>query len=306
VRAVFTHQGRPCAELLLKTAVDAIGFYRERFGLYPHRSLSIVPGMDYPAGGYPPATALAVVHGQQRMAERPEDFWRWIIAHEIGHMYWGNYVMAEGADSLSWLMIGMGLHADQDYRRARGIVGAGTLETNYANGVEEGRDTTIDVTAEQEYAIHWDFNNIVEHGKSIAMLNALESVIGHEDFNTLYRRCLREYAGKGLGWREFERIAELQSGQQLGWFFEAWVRSSGAVFYRVAAKDCASAAARARSIALYGLSGLGRCACPSRSRPASRMALNSALPPNAWPTWTRCTFAPKRSYAKPSSNRITR
>jgi hypothetical protein len=46
VRAVFTHQGRPCAELLLKTAVDAIGFYRERFGLYPHRSLSIVPGIE--------------------------------------------------------------------------------------------------------------------------------------------------------------------------------------------------------------------------------------------------------------------
>jgi hypothetical protein len=241
VRAVFTSQGRPCAELLLKTAVDVIGFYRTRFGFYPHKSLSIVPGMDYPAGGYPPATALVVVHGQHRMAERPEAFWRWITAHEIGHMYWGDYVLAQGADSLNWLMIGMGIHADQEYRRARGIVGAGALESNYANGVQQGRDTTMDVTREQESAIKWDFNNTVEHGKSIAMLNALESVVGRETFDAVYRRVLHDYAGKRLGWREFQRIAEIQSGQDLDWFFESWIRSSGSVFYRVADQDCAPA-----------------------------------------------------------------
>jgi hypothetical protein len=242
VRAVFTAAGRPCAELLLKTAVDAIGFYRERFGVYPHRSLSIVPGMDYPAGGYPAATALAVIHGQHRMPEKPEVFWRWIMAHEIGHMYWSEYVLAQGEEPLNWLMIGMGLHADQEYRRARSIVGAGNLQANYVGGVRKGIDTTMDVTDEQESAIQWDFNNIVEHGKSIAMLNALESVLGHETFDAVYRRCLREYAGKQLGWREFQRVAEVQSGQDLDWLLESWVRSSGSVFYQVAAKNCAAAA----------------------------------------------------------------
>jgi len=97
VRAVFTKKGRPCAELLLKTPVDVIAFYRERFGVYPQLSRAIVPGMDYPAGGYPPASGLVVVHGQHRMAERPEAFWRWITAHEIGHMYWGDLVLAQGS-----------------------------------------------------------------------------------------------------------------------------------------------------------------------------------------------------------------
>jgi len=241
VRAVFTPKGRPCAELLLKTAVDAIGFYRERFGFYPHRSLSIVPGMDYPAGGYPAATALVVIHGQHRMAERPEAFWRWITAHEIGHMYWGDYVLAQGADSLNWLMVGMGIHADQEYRHARGILAAGNLASNYVDGVKKGYDTTMDVTSEQEAAIKWDFNNTVEHGKSIAMVNALESAIGQPAFAALYLRALREYAGKQLGWREFQRIAELQTGEDLEWFFEPWVRSSGSVFYGVAGKECVSA-----------------------------------------------------------------
>ncbi len=239
VRAVFTKQGRPCAELLLKTAVDVIGFYRERFRVYPHRSLAIVPGMDYPAGGYPAASGLVVVHGQQRMAEKPEAFWRWITAHEIGHMYWGDHVLAQGSDSLSWLMIGLGIHADGAYRRARGIANpAGMLRASYVSGVMQGYDTTMDITEEQESAIQWDFNNTVTHGKSAAFLDALESVIGTETFERLYRRCLNEYAGKQLGWREFQRIAQIESGQDLDWFFEEWARSSDSAAYSVAGKEC--------------------------------------------------------------------
>jgi tetratricopeptide (TPR) repeat protein len=241
VQAVFTREGRPCAESLLKTAVDVIGLYRERFGFYPQCSLAIVPGMDYPAGGYPPASALVVIHGQHRRAERPEAFWRWITAHEVGHMYWGDHVLAQGPDSLSWLMIGLGIHADREYRRARGITEAGVLESNYASGVQQGRDTTMDLTKEQEAAIQWDFNNVVEHGKSAALLNALESVIGVETFRSLYLRCLKEYAGRQLGWRDFQRAAERESGQDLGWFFEQWVRSSDSAAYRIAGKECSTA-----------------------------------------------------------------
>jgi hypothetical protein len=242
VRAVFTPQGRRCAELLLETAVDAIAFYGERFGMYPHSSLSIVPGMDSTAGGYPAATALVVVHGQHRFAERPEAFWRWITAHEIGHMYWGDYVLAQGPDSLSWLLIGLGIRADQDYRRARNITGAGNLEATYRNGVLQGRDTTMDVTREQESAIRWDFNNIVEHGKSIAMLNALESVVGRKTFDAAYLQVLADYAGRRLGWRDLQRAVESATSMDLDWFFESWVRSSDSVFYRVTSKEAAPGA----------------------------------------------------------------
>ena len=34
VHAAFTAKGRPCAELLVKTAADVIGFYRQQFGFY--------------------------------------------------------------------------------------------------------------------------------------------------------------------------------------------------------------------------------------------------------------------------------
>jgi aminopeptidase N len=225
--------------LLLKTALDVIAFYRQQFGFYPQRSLSIVPGADYPAGGYPAATGLAVIHGQERLSERPEAFWRWITAHEIGHMYWSNYVVGQGSEPLTWLMIGLGIHADREYRRARGIKdGVGALEQNYISGVKQGLDTTMDVSEEQMAKIQWDFNNTVEHGKSTAMLNALESVVGTGTFSRIYRRCLKDYAGEQLGWREFQRVSEMESGQDLDWFFEEWVRSSGSANYRVKGQEC--------------------------------------------------------------------
>jgi len=242
VRAVFTPKGSRCAQILLKTAVDAIGFYQGRFGFYPHNSLTIIPGSDAPVGGYPIATAMVAIHGQERFGERSEAWWQWITAHEIGHMYWSEHILAQGPDSLDWLMVGLGIYADREYRRSRGITDAGELWKTYVSGVGKGYDTTLDVTPEQLSRIKWDFNNVVLHGKSSAALNALESVIGAKTFDTVYQRCLRDYAGKPLGWREFQRVVESESGQNLEWFFEQWVRSSAYVDYKTSGQECGRAA----------------------------------------------------------------
>ena len=119
VCSLFTSEGRRCAELLMETAVDVIGFYQSQFGFYPHPFLSIVPGMDRPAGGFPFATGIVSIHGQERLDERSEDFWRWITAHEIGHQYWGEHVLE--ADFPGWLWIALGIWMDREYARERGL-----------------------------------------------------------------------------------------------------------------------------------------------------------------------------------------
>jgi hypothetical protein len=238
VTAVHTAAGAKCAHLLLQTAVDVIGFYRQRFGFYPQRSLTIIPGMDYPAGGYPVATAMVAIHGQEQMEKKPEDHFRWITAHEIGHMYWSQYVLAQGADDLDWLMIGLGIHADREYRRARGILAPiGNLPSRYVSGMKEGLDTTMDLTSEQEELVDWDFNNVVQHGKSSAMMDALESTIGAPAFDRAYRRGLREFYGRRMSWRDFEKICEEESGEDLGWFFESWARSNEYAFYQITRRE---------------------------------------------------------------------
>jgi hypothetical protein len=235
VTVIHTAAGARCAQLLLKTAVEAIDFYRGRFGFYPHRSLTIIPVSDYPAGGYPVATAMVAIHGEEQMEKKPEAHFRWITAHEIGHMYWSQHVMAEGQDDLDWLMIGLGIFADREYRRAhRNTDPVGNLPENYVGGMKDGIDTTMDLTPEQKELFEADYNNIIEHGKSSAMMDALESTIGVDVFDRVYRRCLREFHGRRLSWHDFEKVSEEESGEDLGWFFVSWVRSNEYTSYLVA------------------------------------------------------------------------
>ncbi len=227
-----------CAELLADTAADVIGFYRERFGFYPYRSLSIVPGMDRPAGGYPLATSIAVIHGMGRMAEKPELHWRWITAHEIGHQYWGRYVMEK--DDPGWLWIGLGIYMDREYCRARNL---GTekhreLVARYIEGVRQGLDTTVSRSQEERAQIKFDFNNVVIHGKGFAIISALDCLLGRDTFRRAHAQCLRELAGRRMGLAEFQAICEQESSQDLGWFFDQWVNSDKYLAYEIAAQDC--------------------------------------------------------------------
>jgi hypothetical protein len=238
ILCVYRPEDRRCAELLIDTAEDAIRFYRERFGFYPYRSLSIVPGMDRPAGGYPLATSIAVIHGMGRMQEMPEVHWRWIVAHEIAHQYWGRHVLEK--DDPGWLWIGLGICMDREYCRARNL---GTekhrgLLARYIEGVGAGLDTTVSRSLEEQSQIQFDFNNVVIHGKGFGIISALDCLLGKETFQHVYRQCLKEYGGRRMGLSEFRAVCEKETGQDLGWFFDQWVNSDRVLGYAVAGQKC--------------------------------------------------------------------
>lgn len=238
VRCLYRPEDRKCAELLQETAVDVINFYRERFGFYPYRILTILPGMDRPAGGYPAATSIIVIHGMGRMEEKPELHWRWITAHEIGHQYWSRHVMEK--DDPGWLWIGLGFYNDREYCRARGLGNQKHQEVmaRYIEGVRIGLDTTVSRSPKERSKIKFDFDNIVIHGKGYSIISALDCVLGEALFDRICRRCLKEFAGRRLGLHEFRAVCEQESGQELGWFFEQWVKSNKYLSYKIASKKC--------------------------------------------------------------------
>ncbi len=238
VRCLYSEKAEPCAQLILHTAVDVITFYRQFLGLFPYKILNIVPGADKPMGGYNAATSISVIHGEERMSEKPEIHWQWITAHEIGHMYWGEYVMEK--DSPGWLWIGLGIYGDREYIRARGL----SLEMHrglmnrYIEGVRNHLNTTVAITPDQLNDIDFDFNNIVTHGKGFSIISALANHLGSETFNRIYLRCLKDYGGKRLGAEEFQSICEAESGENLNWFFDAWLHSNQFLSYQVTSQHC--------------------------------------------------------------------
>lgn len=238
VRCFHKAEDAGCAKLLEETAVDVIGFYRDWLDFYPYRTLNIIPGMDQPAGGYPAATNIVVIHGMSRMGERPELHWRWITAHEVAHQYWGEHVLEK--DDPGWLWIGLGIYVDREYCRARDLGNQKHRElmARYIEGVRQELDTTINRSQEERSEIKFDFNNVVIHGKGFAVISALDCLLGEELFGRIHRRCLKEFAGCRLGVAEFRAFCEQESGRDLGWFFDQWVNSNKYLSYEIASQKC--------------------------------------------------------------------
>lgn len=231
VRVLHTEKGEKVAAVALETARKAIHFYKEYTGFYPHEFLSIIPGGSAPWGGYPFNPGVVVIHGMDVYEKARPEHWQWITAHEIGHQYWGEHVLEK--DYPDWIWIAMGIHLDREfwhsigssYDRHKGLI------NTYHLGLQQKFDTTIDISIPAYEEITFDHNNIIQHGKGFVVISALDSVLGKETFKRVVRRCLQEYKGKLFGYRDLWRVCEEESGENLRWFFDQWVRTDAILFY---------------------------------------------------------------------------
>ncbi len=238
ITTLFTAKGAKCAAICMDTAVDVVKFYKEWLGFYPFRFLFIIPGGKGRWGGYPFATGIVVIHGQETFKEGESLLhWQRITAHEIGHEYWGEWIL--DPDKPKWLWIGMGIFADTEYLIARKInpEQRASWMGNYINGVPMYYDTTVDIPPDRLSKIKYDYNNIVVHSKCFGIISALDVVLGREAFERIYKKCLRVYGGRRLSWTEFQRFCEKETGQNLRWFFDQWVRSNKYLCYKIESEE---------------------------------------------------------------------
>jgi len=238
ITSIFTEKGAKAAAICLETAADAIRFYKSWLGFYPFPFLTIIPGGSGRWGGYPVATGIVAIHGLETYVdgESPQH-WQHITSHEIGHEYWSEWVLDSGDAASLW--IAAGIFADTDYMMVRGYDPnrRASWMGNYVNAIPMYFDTTLDVAPGQANKVLFDRNNTVIHSKGPAVIFALDSVLGRDAFLRVYKRCLHEYGGKILDWRGLQNVCEMESGQDLKWFFDAWLRSNAYLCYAVETKD---------------------------------------------------------------------
>ncbi len=226
VRVLYPENGEKVAKLALNTAKEVIPYYIDLMGFYPYTFLNVIPGGDGVWGGYPFATGIVVIHGMQLYDQGSTRHWRWITAHEIGHEYWGEYVL--DGDDVPFLWIALGIYADWKFSQYIGL--SDWKHRNWADyylsGVKKGYNTTMDIRAEEEASFDFDRNNYVQHAKGFSFVSALETVMGKETFQKAYNATLKKFGGKRLTNREFQKECESASGENLSWFFNAWLRSN--------------------------------------------------------------------------------
>ena len=137
-------------------------------------------------------------------------------------------------------MIGLGIYMDREYTRYKGFASdkhLGLMD-RFIDGVRSGVDTRADVNSDYLDDIGFDFNNIVIHGKGYSIISALNCYLGDQLFARIHSRCQQDFAGRRMGGYDFQRICEQESGQNLDWFFDQWVRSSRFPAYEITSQEC--------------------------------------------------------------------
>jgi len=233
IRSFYFEDDAKWGHKLLEIAADVLTFYRETIGFYPQPVLSILPGYSQPYGGYPVAPNVVTVH--RGLDQKPEDFARWITAHEIGHEYWGFGYILEDQRYPRWLGLSMGIYTDRLYSRARGLDPAlhEDFRLRYLGGALAGVDTTIMQEVETLREAGFDWNNVIAHGKSFAVLEMLENTLGEQAFLQVFRETLRRYKGRLVTLEAFQGLCEEIAGQDLAWFFHQWYETDAALDYRI-------------------------------------------------------------------------
>ncbi|RLE79101.1 MAG: hypothetical protein DRJ51_08430 [Thermoprotei archaeon] len=242
IRSYYIPETEKWCRVLLDNACDAIAFYCEEFGFYPHEILNIIPGFKEYTGGFPLATNVIAIHDLDKLGEKALEYSKWIIAHEIGHMYWGHYVLS--SEALDWLMIGLGIYMDRQYSEARGLSlkrykrdEKWSFIERYLEGLRKGYDTTIMQPLEKLVRTGFDWNNIIIHGKGYAIISMLELLLGKETFRRIHDEGLRRYAYKDMRSEDFKKLCEEVSGEDLDWFFYQWLYTNRFLSYKISQEE---------------------------------------------------------------------
>ena len=239
IQSYFQPEDEHWGKRLSAIASEVIAFYSRKFGFYPYKKLCIVPGSPTEDGGYATPNIVVVHRGLDRMAADfgvsfALGFSRWLIAHLIASQYWGIYVVDAPPFPL-WLTNGLALYSDRSYMESIRLSNPVyyNLLQYYLQAAAEGRNTTVlRPIAELERELP-DWENIITKGKALAIVNMLVNLIGEQKFDRVLIQLLRHYHGQGVTAEDFQRVVEQVAGQDLGWFFEQWLKTNKTLDYQL-------------------------------------------------------------------------
>ena len=235
VRSIYFKDDEKWGVKLLNYAEDIIHFYKDTLGFYPQPVLTIIPWQDKPNGGYPVCPNVVAIHrGIDLKGGEAESHAQWIMAHEIGHQYWGfNYIL-EPLNYPQWFGIAMGIYTDRLYCINRNIpMDYNKFLYKYLFGIYRDYNTTIMQKTDTLNKQNFDWNNIILHGKSYTVIRLLAYEIGEDAFYEVFKYCLNNYKGVNVTLEMFQNVCENISHRDLDTFFQQWFYSNDFLEYRV-------------------------------------------------------------------------
>ena len=221
VRTYLTDAHKQSGAEYTQTALKEFEFFTDTFGPSESSRLNVVelPDDTVPAYWAPEIAAIAGA----RIADRSN--YR-LLANTMAHQWWGCQVSPATLND-SWITNGMSRYGELMY--VEDLAGKSALQSAITD-VSAGAlayDTIPLTSAGRLDPFSPRFQSMTLE-KGALVFHMLRWEIGDDNFKKTLQAVLTQYADKPVRTRDFQRIAEAQSQQELTPFFAQWLDGTGA------------------------------------------------------------------------------
>jgi aminopeptidase N len=234
IRCFVPEQHDEWGPRLLESVKDAVDFHVDRLGSYPTEHLDLIAIHAEQGGG---AFACANVIGIF-LGRGVEERYRWLVAHEVAHQYFGNRVN-QARNEVYWVIVGLGMVVDRDYMIDRGL--GDKMHRQMVGMVrmvkDQGRDTTLTqpmselLSADPPWAYQW--NLALGHAKAYAVCSMLEELTGKEKFEAVLRDLVQAEGGGMITHADLVERCEKAGAGDLDWFVADWIEGDATLDHAV-------------------------------------------------------------------------
>ncbi len=219
----------PVARQIFGLTPEMIGFYSDITGVdYPWPKYSQIVVRDFVSGAMENTTATTHSESAQQDARQLIDgnSWEDVIAHELFHMWFGDYVTTESWSNLSinesFADFGELLWNEYKY----GKDAAGEHNTTAMQSYLFSNSSKKDLVRFY-YRSREELFDAVSYQKGGRILNMLRNYTGEEAFYKSINLFLTKHKFRAVETQELRLAFEEVTGKDLNWFWNQWFYGSG-------------------------------------------------------------------------------
>jgi aminopeptidase N len=219
----------PVARRIFGGTPEMMALYSRLTGVdYPWVKYSQIVGRDYVSGAMENTTATLHQEGAQQDARELTDGNRWeeVIAHELFHQWFGDYVTAESWSNLplneSFATLGSQLWNEYKYGRDAGDAERYSSTQGYLQSGSEKKHLIRFGYKDKE-----DMFDAVSYNKGGAILQMLRNYVGDSAFYKAINLYLTANKYKAAEAHHLRLAFEEVTGRDLNWFFNQWFFGAG-------------------------------------------------------------------------------